>query len=121
MEYQLPEPQGFMTAKAYKSKIVEPLIKRLKALVKNVLARCYEAWDSYYRLNNDNGRLYRENEQLTKINDRLSTENTKLKDENKDYNLLRKVFGKPQLDNLVEQAKQSKQCDKRFRNNNYER
>ena len=31
-EYQLSEPQGFMTAKAYKTKIAEPLIQKLKAL-----------------------------------------------------------------------------------------
>ena len=32
-EYQLPEPQGLMSAKAYRSKIVEPFVKRLKALI----------------------------------------------------------------------------------------
>ena len=36
-EYQLPEPQGLMSAKAYRSKIVEPFVKRLKALIKTVL------------------------------------------------------------------------------------
>ena len=36
-EYQLSEPQGFMTAKSYKSKVAEPLIKRLKSLIKTCL------------------------------------------------------------------------------------
>lgn len=36
-EYQLPEPQGFMTAKSYKSKVVEPLIKRMKSLIKTLM------------------------------------------------------------------------------------
>lgn len=36
-EYQLSEPQGFMTAKAYKTKIAEPLISKLKSLVKTAL------------------------------------------------------------------------------------
>lgn len=36
-QYQLPEPQGFMTAKAYKTKFAEPIIKELKKLVKSVL------------------------------------------------------------------------------------
>ena len=40
-EYQLSEPQGFMTAKAYKTKIVEPLIHKLKALAKTALTRCF--------------------------------------------------------------------------------
>ncbi len=47
-EYQLPEPQGLMTAKSYKTKFAEPLIKRLKLLIKTVFARCFEAWDSYH-------------------------------------------------------------------------
>lgn len=29
-EYQLPEPQAFMTAKSYKAKFAEPLIKKLR-------------------------------------------------------------------------------------------
>ena len=33
-QLQLPEPQGLMTAKSYKKKFVEPLIKRLKNLVR---------------------------------------------------------------------------------------
>lgn len=56
-EYQLSEPQGFMTVKAYKTKIAEPLISKLKELLKTALARCFEAWDSYHRLNITNGNL----------------------------------------------------------------
>lgn len=65
-EYQLSEPQGFMTAKAYKTKIAEPLISKLKSLVKTALARCFEAWDNYHRLNVTNANLYRENEMRRK-------------------------------------------------------
>lgn len=36
-EYQLPEPQGFMTAKAYKTKFAEPLVNKLKKLVKTFI------------------------------------------------------------------------------------
>lgn len=45
-----------MTAKAYKTKIAEPLIQKLKALVKTALARCFEGWDNYHRLNITNGK-----------------------------------------------------------------
>ena len=63
-EYQLPEPQGFMTAKNYKSKIVEPLFKKLKSLVKTLMVRCFQAVDDYQRLNQANASLYRSNERL---------------------------------------------------------
>ena len=119
--FQLPEPQGLMSAKSYKTKIAEPLVKKLKSLIKRVLARCFEAWDSYHRLNVTNANLYRENETLSKINDRLKGENDNLRSENRDYKLLRKVFGSKQIDALLEQARQSKQRDKRFRNIQNER
>ncbi len=104
-EYQLSESQGFMTAKAYKTKIAEPLINKLKSLVKTALARCFEGWDSYHRLNIANGNLYRENEMLSKINSKLKSENENLRSEVKDYKLLRKVFGHKQIDELLERAK----------------
>lgn len=120
-EYNLPEPTGLMSAKSYKAKFVDPLISKLKSLIKTVFAHCFAALDDYHRLNVTNGELYRENEKLTKINDRLKGENDNLRGENRDYKLLRKVFGSKQIDSLLEQAKQSKQREKRFRNNNFER
>ncbi len=119
--FQLSEPQGLMTAKSYKTKVAEPLVKKLKSLVKRVLARCFEAWDNYHRLNVTNANLYRNNEKLRKINDHLKEENENLRSENRDYKLLRKVFGSRRVDSLLEQARQSKQRDKRFRNTKFER
>lgn len=120
-EYQLPEPQGFMTSKSYKSKVVEPLIKRLKSLIKTLMVRCFQAIDDYHRLNVTNANLYRENERLSKVNEKLEDENKNLRTENKDYKLLRRGFGSKQVDSLLEQARQSKQRDKRFRNIQNER
>lgn len=104
-KYQLPEPEKFMSAKAYKTKMAEPVVRKLKSLVKTVLARCFEGWDNYHRLNTANAQLYRTNQRLEKVNERLTEENTRLKAENKDYSLLRKVFGRKQIDDLLEQAR----------------
>lgn len=120
-EYQLPEPQGFMTAKSYKSKVVEPLIKRLKSLVKTLMVRCFQAIDDYQRLNQTNASLYRSNERLKSQNKQLTADNNRLREEAKDYKLLRKVFGSRQIDSLLEQARQSKQRGTRFRNKENER
>jgi hypothetical protein len=123
-EYQLPEPPSLMSAKSYKMKFVEPLIKKFKEVISEVLYRYYQALDSYHRLNVTNGNLYRENEKLTKINDKLAHENENLRAENREYKLLRKVFGNKQIDDLLERArseKQSKQRGSRFRNDKKER
>ena len=115
-QFQLPEPQGLMSAKSYKKKFVEPLINRLKNLVRTVLARSYEGWDNYYRINNLNGRLYSENKSLKHDNSRLRELNNQLREQNKAYRLLEKVFGKRKLNEIIEQArgiKKSKQRDAR--------
>jgi hypothetical protein len=79
--FQLPEPTTFMSAKTYRTKFAEPLVKKLKSLVKTALARCFEALDNYHRLNVTNGQLYRENERLSAKNQHLSQENDRLKAE----------------------------------------
>ena len=107
-KYQLPEPDKFMSAKAYKTKMAQPVVKKLKSVIKTVLARCFEGWDNYHRLNLTNKKLYQDNQRLEKINGRLTEENTRLKAENKDYSLLRKVFGRKQIDDLMEQARSVK-------------
>ena len=124
LEYQLAEPQGLMSAKSYKNKVAEPLVRKLKSLVKTALIRCFEAYDSYYRLNIANSNLHRENERLARNNEKLAGENENLRAENKNYKLLKKAFGSKQMDSFLEQVKavqQSKQRGKRFRNNQEER
>lgn len=87
------------------------------------MARCFGAMDNYYRLNVTNGTLHRTNERLTRVNEKLKDENETLRAENKDYKLLRKMFGRKQMDNLLEQARETEQSKKRerFRKNQYER
>lgn len=124
-DYQLQDPPPLMSAKSYKTKFVEPLIKKLREVTSSIMSMYYQALDSYHRLNITNRNLYRENEHLRKDNGKLANENKKLVAQNRDYNLLRKVFGSKQNDELVTKAKepkQSKQRDERFRKNkNYER
>ena len=107
-DYQLQEPTKLMSAKSYKTKFVEPLMKKLREVIEAVFALYYQALDSYHRLNMANKNLYRENQYLSKDNEKLHGENAKLKEQNKDYRLLQKVFGDKQIDNLLEQARNSK-------------
>lgn len=123
-EYTLPEPQTLMSAKSYKAKFAEPLIRKLKNLLISVLLQLFQAIDAYHRLNMKNGQLYRENEYLTSRNDALREENTRLKKENKDFALLKKVFGKEKIGALIYQAEEAEQAQKRSkrrRNTDYER
>ena len=112
-DYAIPEPQGLMSAKSYKAKFVEPLIKKLKELVVTVFARYLKAIDDYHRVQNVNNRYYRENQRLKQDNEYLRAENKDLREdnqllraENKDYTFLRKVFGRERIDNLMKEARE---------------
>lgn len=112
-DYQLQEPPPLMSAKSYKTKFVEPLIKKFREVISSVMSMYYQALDSYHHLNITNRNLYRENEHLRKDNGKLLNENKKLAAQNRDYNLLRKVFGSKQIDELLTKAKEPKQYKQR--------
>ncbi len=123
-EYALPEPTALTSAKSYKTKIVEPLIRKLKKLVLSVLANYFNAVDVYHQLNMKNGQLFRENENLREDNRDLRAENSQLRKENRDFALLKKVFGKEKIGALIYQAEEAEQAqkrNKRRRNTDYER
>lgn len=102
-EYQLPAPQGLMSAKTYKARFGDSLVEKLKSLLKEVLARFYMVWDDYLRLNRVNRTLHYKNEQLAKENTWLTSRNKILAEDSHKYRVLCKVFGKTQLNNMMEQ------------------
>lgn len=76
-----------------------------KEQLARVMERYYQVLDNNHRINQDNGRLHKENENLIKSNDRLREENADLREQNRDYSLLRKVFGRDQMDDLVRRGR----------------
>lgn len=105
---QLPEPQPLMSAKSYKQKIVEPLVRRLKSLIKTVIAKSVEGWDNYYHLRRLYDQLTRENSHLKYKNTQLQETNNLLREQNKSYRLLEKSLGKAKLNSLIGHAKETK-------------
>ena len=112
-EYNLPDPPALMTAKAYKTKFADPIIKALKELVKTILVRFFQLRNEYSRVIDNNGRLWRDGDALKYEVNRLKEENadlrrvnSELRKQNKDHSLLRKIFGSKQIDQMILQAKQ---------------
>ena len=121
-EYQLPEPPKMMSAKSYKAKFVDPLIKKLKSLLTTIVARYLEIMDERRRTLAQYNSLYRENEDLRYENNQLKSENTELRKQNRQYSFLRKVFGEKGLEDLIQKAEEIKQAKMREkRNKKYER
>ena len=105
---QLPEPPPLMSAKSYKQKIVEPLIKRLKKLIKTVIAKSVEGWENYYRLHKLYEQLTQENSHLKYKNSQLQEVNTLLRDQNKSYRMIEKSVGKTKLKSMIALTKENK-------------
>ena len=111
-EYQLTEPSGMMSAKAYMKKVAEPLVRKLKDLVKNVLVRLARVLDDYNKLSRHNNRLYNEAQRLRDDNrwlnskcERLSKENNKLRREAKDYKAITRALGPEQMEEILDRGK----------------
>ena len=110
---QLPEPSPLMSAKSYKLKIVEPLIRRLKKLIKTVIAKSVEGWENFFRLHKQYEQLVQQNNHLKYKNAQLQEVNDLLRDQNKSYRLLEKTLGKANLNAMMKQARRSKEHSKR--------
>lgn len=121
-EWQLPEPTRLITVNAYKTKIVEPFIKKLKDVISSIVAQYLELRSTVDGLRN---RLSREIASNERLMDRITEEqqtNTKLSEIAKDYKRVRSVLGEEQSDSIVAQAKVEEKERKRFgRNRNSER
>jgi hypothetical protein len=120
-EYKLPEPSSLMSAKAYKTRIVEPLFNRLIALAKTAVKMCFE-----FKAQMENAKLWATRDKnmvkhLTKENDALYTENQKLHKEVKEFKLLKRIFGEEKISELVKSAKETEQVQRRTKSKKYER
>lgn len=120
-EYQLPDPPTMMSAKGYKAKFVDPLIKKLKSLITTIVARYLQILDDRRRTLAQYNSIYRENQVLRYENNQLTTENTELKKQNRQYSFLRKVLGEKGLEDLIKKTEEMKQAKLREKRKKYER
>lgn len=120
-EYKLPEPSSLMSAKAYKTKIVEPLFNRIIALAKTAVKMCFELKAQVENLKLWGTRDKNMVKHLTKENDSLYTENQKLHKEVKEFKLLKRIFGEEKISELVKTAKEIEQAQRKSKSKKYER
>ena len=103
-DFQLPEPTNFMSAKSYKTKLVEPLIEKQKKSLKDITTKYYDMRDLYYGFKGEIDELRDENSYLKRRNQDLREEVTVLKEDVKDLRALKKALGSKRIDELVRDA-----------------
>ncbi len=104
-EFQIPEPTGLMSAKSYKTKIVEPLIQRLKKAILEITDKYYEMQDRYYGLSGQINGLRKENSRLEGRIQDLMEDNAVLREDVKDLRILQRAMGRKDFEELVNRAK----------------
>lgn len=115
-EFQFPEPTALMSAKNYKTKIVEPLIQKLKKAILDISAKYYDLRDRYYDLRSEIGGLREENSRLERKIQDLREENAVLREDVKNLKILKKAYGSRKMEDLLNDAvriKSEKEYDAR--------
>jgi hypothetical protein len=111
--FEIPSPTFTMSAKAYKTKIVEPFVKRLIEFIQGLARRCYRAEKREEESAEKITTLQKEKEDLkTKVWD-LKVENTHLKKELKDFEKIKSILGidkvKELLQTIADKTKKQKE------------
>lgn len=100
-EFGLKEPSLVMSAKTYKTKVVDPFIKKLIDLVKSLARRCYRAEKLQEESTEKISKLQQEKEELkSKLWDK-TIENNNLKKQLKDFEKIKTYLGIDKVKELL--------------------
>lgn len=108
-EYQLPEPRPLMSAKSYREKVAEPLVQKLKNVIRSILSQFFDKTRELMM------ELDRANSQIRSLYKRLEISEAKsehLQGIEKDYNRLRQFLGGDRTDELISEVKVQEIADK---------
>ena len=110
-EWQLPEPGAFTSAKAFRDKVVLPLVNKLKSLVKNLTIQCVRLKEEVLKLRKEKRELS-ESVEFYKGKIRDMNEKTELLQEKAD-NLERvKMYaGAEQIDTIICKVKEQERVE----------
>ena len=111
-DYKIPEPPTLMSAKAYKTKFVEPLIKKLIGIIKTLAKKCYIAEKQAERATEKMTELYQEKERLKSANWALKLENSKMNVEVRDFKKIKVFLGIDKVQELLKFINRTKQKSK---------
>ena len=107
-DFVLKDPSPLMSAKTYKTKYVEPLIKKLLEIVKNFARRCYRAERAESKSAEVIANLTKENDNYKSRLWHLNLENSKLKTQLRDYDKIKSFLGVDRIKEILKIAGKSK-------------
>ena len=107
-DFVLKEPSPLMPAKNYKTKYIEPLIKKLLDIVRNLARRCYRAEKAEAKSSEIIANLTKEKGDYKSRLWHLNLENSKLKTQLRDYDKIKSFIGLDKIKEILKLAGKSK-------------
>ena len=115
LEWQLPEPGAFTSAKAFRDKVVLPLVNKLKSLVKNLTIQCVRLKEEVLKLRKEKRELS-ESVGFYKGKIRDMNERTELLQEKADdLERVKRYAGAEQIDTLIRKVKEQERTEQQIR------
>lgn len=107
-DFEITEPPPFMSAKTYKTKYAEPILKKLKSIIQNLVRRCYRAEQLEQQSADKISILTNENQKLkSKVWD-LNLENSQLKVQVRDFDRIKEFFGIDKIKEILRTINKTK-------------
>ena len=114
-EWQLPEPGAFTSAKAFRDKVVLPLVNKLKSLVKNLTIQCVRLKEEVLQLKKEKKRLSDDVEFYKgKIKD-MSDRTELLLEKADDLERVKIYAGAEQIDMIFRKVKEQERTEQQIR------
>ena len=110
-EWQLPEPGAFTSAKAFRDKVVLPLVNKLKSLVKNLTIQCVRLKEEVLKLRKEKRELS-ESVEFYKEKIRDMNERTELLQKKADdLERVKRYAGAEQVDTIIGKVKEQESVE----------
>lgn len=100
-DYKILEPPPLMSAKIYKNKVVEPLVKKLINIIKTLARKCYAAEKQAEQATRKMTELYQGKERLKSENWDLRMVNSKMSVEVRNFERIKDLLGIDRLQELL--------------------
>ena len=114
-EWQLPEPGAFTSEKAFRDKVVLPLVNKLKSLAKNLTIQCVRLKEEVLKLRKEKRELS-ESVEFYKGKIRDMNERTELLQEKaNDLERVKRYAGVEQIDTIIRKVKEQERTEQQIR------
>jgi hypothetical protein len=107
-DFEITEPPPFMSAKTYKTKYVEPFIKKLVKMVQNLARRCYRAERAEQQSAEKISILTDENQRLKSRVWDLNLENSRLRVELRNFDKIKDFLGIDKIKEILKTINKTK-------------